>query len=292
MDAPARLQIVSHGDRQSCPTIEADHDTPATHDKEGSGSCVVIKADATFLGHSTVLIEIGNARILTDPVLIDRVTILRRAVGTLPADLYRDIDAVVISHLHLDHLDVASLRLLGTDVQLIVPRGSGRLLERAGFRNVVELPRGKSIVVDGVNVTATHAVHSGFRPPFGPNAEALGFVFEEGGESVYFAGDTDIFDEMADLEGVDLALLPVWGWGPRLGPGHMDPERAADALGVIRPRAVVPIHWGTLCHVGMGRVMPHRLEQPPLEFARAAERKAPDVKMLLTPPGRTVPIPR
>jgi L-ascorbate metabolism protein UlaG (beta-lactamase superfamily) len=258
------------------------------HDLETS----VIKAEATFLGHSTVLIEMGDARILTDPVLLDRISILRRAVGTLPSGLYRDIDVVVISHLHLDHLDLPSLRVLGTDTPLVVPRGAGRLMRRMGFTNVQELAAGKSIVVDGVDLRATHADHSGFRPPFGPTADALGYVFEVGGESVYFAGDTDIFPEMADLAGVDLALLPVWGWGPRLGPGHMDPERAAEALTVIRPRAAVPIHWGTLWPLGMGRVMPHRLEKPPQEFAEAAARKAPDVKLLVTPPGETVPIPR
>ncbi len=252
----------------------------------------MIKAEATFLGHSTVLIEMGDARILTDPVLLDRVSILRRTVGSLPDDLYRDIDVVVISHLHLDHLDVPSLRTLGTDTALIVPRGAGGYMRRMGFTRVEELVPGKSVVIDGVDIRATKADHSGFRPPFGPTAEALGYVFELGNESVYFAGDTDIFPEMSDLAGVDLALLPVWGWGPRLGPGHMDPERAADALQVIRPRETVPIHWGTLWPMGMGRVMPERLEKPPLEFAAAAERKAPDVKILLTLPGTTVPIPR
>jgi len=252
----------------------------------------VTKAEATFLGHSTVLIEMGGARILTDPVLIDRVTILRRAVATLPADLYRDIDAVVISHLHLDHLDVASLRLLGPDVQLIVPRGAGSLLERAGFRNVVELGKGAMVDVDGVRLTATNAEHSGFRPPFGPNAEAIGFLFELEGESVYFAGDTDVFDAMAEFAGVDLAMLPVWGWGPRLGPGHMDPKRAAEALNMLRPQLAVPIHWGTLWPIGMGRVTPDRLEQPPIEFQEKASRTAPDVKVLVTPPGTTIEIPR
>jgi L-ascorbate metabolism protein UlaG (beta-lactamase superfamily) len=252
----------------------------------------VIKADATFLGHSTVLIEMGEARILTDPVLLDRISILRRAVSTLPRDLYRDIDLVVISHLHLDHLDIPSLRTLGTDVPLVVPQGAGKFMQGMGFRSVQELAPGRSIVVDGVDVRATTADHSGFRPPFGPTADALGYVFELDNESVYFAGDTDIFPAMAELAGVDLALLPVWGWGPRLGPGHMDPERAADALSVIRPRATVPIHWGTLWPMGMGRVMPHRLERPPLEFEEAAARKAPEVRVLLTPPGKTVPIPR
>ena len=254
----------------------------------------VIRAEVTFLGHSTVLVEMGGARVLTDPVLFDRVTVLRRAVSPLPAELYRRIDAVVISHLHLDHLDVPSLRLLGTDTPLVVPRGAGRLMRAYGFRHVVELPRGQSIdVADGrIRVTATRAAHSGFRPPFGPSAEAVGYLLEEGSERVYFAGDTDIFDEMADLTGIDLALLPVWGWGPRLGPGHMDPRRAADALRVLRPRAVVPIHWGTLWPMGMGRVMPHRLQRPPLDFAGYAAETSPEVKVLVTPPGETVPIPR
>jgi len=141
-------------------------------------------------------------------------------------------------------------------------------------------------------VTATPAAHSGFRPPFGPNAQAVGYLLEEGNERVYFAGDTDVFREMADLTGIDLALLPVWGWGPRLGPGHMDPRRAAAALDLLRPRAVVPIHWGTLWPMGMGRVTPHRLQQPPLDFARFAAELAPDVRVFVTPPGESVAIPR
>ena len=251
-----------------------------------------MKAEVTFLGHSTVLVEMGGARILTDPVLMDRISILRRATDPPPLDLYADIDLVVISHLHLDHLDLPSLRALGTDTPLVVPRGAGAFMRRVGFGNVEELAAGGTVSVGGVSVAATFAAHSGFRPPFGPKADALGYVLEHDGESVYFAGDTDIFAGMAELAGVDLALLPVWGWGPRLGPGHMDPGRAADALRVIRPRAAVPIHWGTLWPMGMARVMPKRLAQPPLEFAAAAAERAPEVRILLTPPGTTVPIPR
>ncbi|MEO6349887.1 MAG: MBL fold metallo-hydrolase, partial [Candidatus Limnocylindrales bacterium] len=171
----------------------------------------MIRAEATFLGHSTVLVELGGARILTDPVLFDRITLLRRAVSPLPPELYQRVDAVVISHLHFDHLDVPSLRLLGTDTALVVPRGAGRLLRRSGFGNVIELPIGSSVDIGSVRVTATPAAHSGFRPPFGPNAQAVGYLLEDGDERVYFAGDTDVFKEMADLTGIDLALLPVWG---------------------------------------------------------------------------------
>ena len=161
-----------------------------------------MRADVTFLGHSTVLVQMGGARVLTDPVLLDRVSILRRAVTPLPAELYRDIDLAVISHLHLDHLDVASLRMLGPDTALVVPRGAGRFMRRLGFREVIELGVGRSQVIAGVTVTATPAAHSGFRPPFGPNAEAVGYLLDEGSERVYFAGDTDVFPEMADLGGI------------------------------------------------------------------------------------------
>jgi L-ascorbate metabolism protein UlaG (beta-lactamase superfamily) len=253
----------------------------------------LIKADITFLGHSTVLVEMGDARILTDPVLFDRVSMLCRAVSPLPERLYEDIDVAVISHLHLDHLDFRSLRLLGPDTKLVIPAGAEGLLRRKGFDNVVELPTGQSIDLgEGLTVTATPAHHSGFRPPLGPRAEAVGYLLDHESERVYFAGDTDLFPEMSAMESVDLALLPVWGWGPNLGSGHLNPSSACEALRLLKPRAAVPIHWGTLWPMGMGRVTPHRLTRPPIEFQRIAAETAPDVTVLLTAPGESVPIPR
>jgi L-ascorbate metabolism protein UlaG (beta-lactamase superfamily) len=251
-----------------------------------------MRADATFLGHSTVLLEMGGQRVLTDPLLFDRVTLLRRQVSPLPAALYSAIDVALISHAHHDHLDLASLRLLGSDVLVVAPRGIGRVIRGAGFGQVAELEIGQSLALGSLQVSAVPALHSGYRWPFGPAGEAVGYLVDEGSERVYFAGDTDLFDEMAELDGIDLALLPVWGWGPRLGRGHLDPRRAAQALRLLRPRAAVPIHWGTLWPLGLGRVMPHRLQQPPLDFARHAALLAPEVQVLLTPPGETVPIPR
>ena len=138
-------------------------------------------------------------------------------------------------------------------------------------------------------MTATFAEHDGKRPPLGPVAPALGFVLEEGTTKVYFAGDTDVFPAMAELApDLDVAMLPVWGWGPRLGHGHMNPRRAAEALRLLAPRYAIPIHWGTLWPFGMGRVVPGRLTDPPREFARFARRYAPGVRVLLTPPGEPV----
>jgi L-ascorbate metabolism protein UlaG (beta-lactamase superfamily) len=251
-----------------------------------------MRADATFLGHSTVLLEMGGQRVLTDPVLFDRVTMLRRTASPLPAELYADVDVVVISHAHHDHLDLPSLRLFGSDVQLVVPRGIAPVLREAGFERVIELTAGTAVDVGDLHIAAVKAVHSGFRVPFGPLGEAVGYLIDEGSERVYFAGDTDLFEEMAELEGIDLALVPVWGWGPRLGVGHLDPRTAAEAVALLRPTAVVPIHWGTLWPMGMARVTPGRLQEPPVEFARQAERAAPGVRILVTPPGETIAIPR
>jgi L-ascorbate metabolism protein UlaG (beta-lactamase superfamily) len=244
----------------------------------------------TFLGHSTVLVEMGGRRILTDPVLLDRVIILRRVGRRLDPGLVGGIDTVLISHLHLDHLHLPSIRLLGPGVHLVVPAGSAAWFRARGFGQVVELAPGDRAMVGPVTVTATPAVHSGFHPPFGPRAMAVGYLLEFEAARIYFAGDTDVFDGMADFggEGLDVALLPVWGWGPRLGPGHMNPRRAARALGLLRARYAVPIHWGTLWPFGLGRVVPHRLSQPPLEFAHFARRYAPGTRVLLVAPGSPV----
>jgi L-ascorbate metabolism protein UlaG (beta-lactamase superfamily) len=243
----------------------------------------------TFLGHATMLIEIGGARILTDPLVFERLLLLRRVASRLDPALHRDLDAVLISHLHVDHLHIRSLLQIGRETRVVMPAGGERLLVDRGFTRVEGLRPGDTIDVGGVRVTATFADHDGRRPPLGPVAQAMGFVLEQAATKIYFAGDTDLFPGMVDLApDLDVAMLPVWGWGPRLGHGHMNPRRAAEALRLLHPRYAVPIHWGTLWPYGFGRVVPGRLTDPPREFARFARRYAPDVRVLLTPPGQPV----
>jgi L-ascorbate metabolism protein UlaG (beta-lactamase superfamily) len=109
---------------------------------------------------------------------------------------------------------------------------------------------------------------------------------------VYFPGDTDLFPGLEALAGtLDAATLPVWGWGPTIGPGHMDPERAARAAAILRPRLAVPIHWGTLYPAGLRRVIPAPLETPGHAFLEAAARLAPGVATRLLAPGDAVELP-
>jgi len=200
--------------------------------------------ELTWLGHSTVLIDFDGTRVLTDPVLRRRVMHLVRTAKVRP-DALDAVDLVAVSHAHWDHLDLPSLRQVGRKLPVVVPKGVGRLLASRGFHQVVEVDEGSEIEVEGVTVRATHAEHDAGRGPLGLKAPALGYVLEAS-RRVYFAGDTDLFDGMTGLASdLDVALVPIAGWGPRLPAGHLDPERAAEAVRRLRPRSVVPVHWGT-----------------------------------------------
>jgi L-ascorbate metabolism protein UlaG (beta-lactamase superfamily) len=157
-----------------------------------------------------------------------------------------------------------------------------------GPGQIREIGRGETITLGTVEVTAVRAVHDGRRDRWGMGIEPLGYLIAGGGRTVYFAGDTDLFPQMSDLGPVDLALLPVWGWGASVGSGHLDPQGAARALKLLRPRLAVPIHWGTFYPVGMRRLRPEPLAQPPLEFARLARELAPEVEVQVVQPGSEI----
>jgi L-ascorbate metabolism protein UlaG (beta-lactamase superfamily) len=200
-----------------------------------------------------------------------------------------NVDAVLLSHVHWDHLDFASLRLVGTR-RLIVPRGAGRLLEERGFEPLVELDEGEQVSIGTLTVRATHAEHRARRHPFGAVTAALGYLLC-GPARVYFAGDTDVFDGMRDLgPGLDVALLPISGWGPRVPRGHLDPRRAAEALRLCRPRVAIPIHWGTYRRLWLRRDAVS-LREPAESFERLAAEFAPDVTVFILSPGDSIEIP-
>ena len=227
----------------------------------------------TWLGHSTVVIEIDGTRLITDPALRRRIWHLRRPEA-VSATALGELDGVLVSHAHFDHLDLGSLDKLDRSLPVVVPREAGELVRRRGFARVLEVAAGDELDLGSVRVRATHAEHASGRGPFSPQSSALGYVVT-GSAAVYFAGDTDLFDGMAELGPLDLALLPVSGWGAKLPAGHLDPLRAAEALRLLRPRAAVPIHWGTF----RAPFAPRHGPAPARDFARAAALVAPEVKV-------------
>jgi L-ascorbate metabolism protein UlaG (beta-lactamase superfamily) len=240
-----------------------------------------------YVGHATVVVDLDGVRLLTDPLLRNRVAHLRRS-APVAARALRGVDAVLVSHAHYDHLDLPSLEKLGKKVPVVVPRGLGGLLRKRKFESVLEVEVGETIAIGELRITAVRADHDRGRGPFGASADPVGYAVS-GTKSIYFAGDTDLFEEMSELGPVDVALIPIWGWGPGLGGGHLDPARAAEAVALIKPRLVVPIHWGTYFPIHLGLAgRPAFVTVPPIEFATALKEKAPDARVEVLRPGESL----
>jgi L-ascorbate metabolism protein UlaG (beta-lactamase superfamily) len=240
----------------------------------------------TFVGHSTVLIELDGVRILTDPQLRGRFLHVKRRVPPVDLAAVSDIGLVLISHVHPDHLDRPSLRKVGANATVVVPRGAQRLLPRSGIGHVEEIAPGEKLSVGGLAIEATHADHRPGRiRRRGP--AAVGYSIR-GTKRVYFAGDTDLFPGMRDLGagGLDVALVPIWGWGGKLGSGHLDPGRAAEALTLLKPRVAIPIHWGTFFGMRFRRFRYDAIAEPAQAFVRAARQRAPQVDVRVLAPGQ------
>lgn len=234
------------------------------------------------------MIETGKGRVITDPIFRANIGPLVRHGPAIRPEWVEDSDAILISHLHHDHLDPPSLRRFPRDTTVLVPEGGVGLVKRLGFERVIGVSVGQRFDTRGSEIEVVPANHDGARAPFGPRADSVGFVVH-GDHKVYFAGDTELFDEMDSLVAdLDVALLPVWGWGPRLGPGHMDPVAAAIAAARLSPRIAVPIHWGALSVVGARVLRPRFLWQPPEVFVSLVERESPHIAVRVLQPGHAL----
>ena len=216
---------------------------------------------ATWLGHSTVLIEIDGARILTDPVWGPRASPTRflgpKRFQPVPVSLSQlpPLDAIVISHDHYDHLDYTTIRALRhSNVPFITPLGVGAHLERWGIRaeRITELDWWQShpVAGTGVEVTAAPAQHFSGRGLRDRNATLWASMAIRGPRhAVFFSGDTGLTTEYAAIRDrlgpFDLVMLEIGAFHPTWGDIHLGPDNALEAHALLGGGALLPVHWGT-----------------------------------------------
>ena len=249
-----------------------------------------------WLGHASTVLDLDGVRLLTDPLLLRHAGLLRRRGAAPRRPDWQGPAAVLLSHLHHDHAEIGSLRLLDGVPVLSAP-ANARWLRGKGIPDAVGLTDTEWWTVPGsdVRVRLVPAIHVHRPMPHRPNA-THGFVVASDSVRVWFAGDTAPFAAMADIPAlaggpIDLALVPVGGWGPRLSGGHMDAVQAARACATVGARVAVPVHWGTLHAPVSRRLPPGWMDRSGPAFAAAAARVAPGVQVHVVLPGEQIEVP-
>jgi L-ascorbate metabolism protein UlaG (beta-lactamase superfamily) len=209
---------------------------------------------AAWLGHATVLLNLFGSRILTDPALEARVGIGRGLAKLGPRRLIAPalrprelppLDLLLLSHAHMDHTDLGTLRSLPRELPVLVQRGNRDLVRR--FRNVTELAWGESVEVAGVHVESVEVRHWGARMVTDNHRGYGGFLLRKAGRTVVFAGDTaytDAFDRLRARGPIDLAILPIGAYDPWIY-NHASPEQAWRMFRGLGAEYLLPIHHST-----------------------------------------------
>ena len=251
-------------------------------------------ATVTWIGHSTVLVQLDGVTFLTDPNWAGRsgpfsglVGVARYTPPGIPFDDLPRIDFVLISHDHYDHLDEPTVRRLADrfDPLFIVPRGIKAWLADRGIVNAVELDWGESVTVKGLTVVCTPAQHGGGRTAADQGRRLWSSWAVLGTKRFYYGGDTGYyrhFKETGDRLGpFDLAALPIGSYTPRhiARPVHISPEEAVQAALDLRATHLLGVHWGTFA------LAREPYDEPPGRLRAEVERLglAPTLAWLLKP---------
>ena len=227
----------------------------------------IVPMRVTYIGHATLLIEIGKQRVLTDPNFdntlgrfLPRVSQPGIALGNLPT-----LDAILVTHAHADHLSFQSLDLLPRDVPVFAPPAIAAWLIRLGYSRTRPLPADGQVAIGNVVVHAATARHQGSRYSVDRWRSAANmYLMDAGNETCFFAGDTGLTPETHNVvreivhrsnRQLDVALLPIghapW-WKPGFRRGHLSADDALSLFDRLQARYLIPYHWGTFEHVTSG----------------------------------------
>jgi L-ascorbate metabolism protein UlaG (beta-lactamase superfamily) len=206
----------------------------------------------TWIGHSTFLIQMNGVNMITDPVWAKRMGFEKRltepgiSLSELP-----DIDLVVISHGHYDHLDFPTLKKLKGDPHYFVPVGLKSLFQRKGYQKVTEMNWWDSADHNGITIHFVPAQHWTRRSLTDINKSHWGgWIFQTPQETFYFVGDTGYFSgfkQIADRFAIDTVFMPIGAFEPEwfMAPAHISPEDSVKAFIELKAKSFVPMHYGT-----------------------------------------------
>ena len=248
-----------------------------------------------FLGHSSFLIQIAGKNLLVDPVFATRLIVMRRQrrPGVRIADL-PPIDAVLLTHAHMDHLNRPTLRklvratrrLTGQAPLVIVPQGVEDLVHDLGFREVRALTTWQQTHVRGLEITFTPARHWGARMFSDTHRGFGGYAISGAGHTVYHSGDTAYFPgfrEIGERLRPDIALLPIGAYFPdSYRAVHTSPEEALQIFLELGAQIMVPMHFGTF---RLGR---EPMEEPPIRLLAAAIEHGVEDRVRILAEGETL----
>ncbi len=246
---------------------------------------------AGWVGHSTVLLSFYGTQILTDPNFSNRIKIARRVVGLpIEPEETKNLDLILISHAHYDHLDLASLKRLPREALLIVPQGCKALVEEAGFPQTVELGWNEVVEAHGLRIEAFRPAHWGQRSPWDDaNRGYNSYIVSKNGNGILFAGDTGyskIFEEKGKEKQLSLAFFPISAYKPDwFQANHATPEQALQMFLESGARFMIPIHRGTF-------ILSHEPIQEPLERLKIeAKRLGIEDRVIILQQGESFTVP-
>jgi L-ascorbate metabolism protein UlaG (beta-lactamase superfamily) len=233
----------------------------------------------TWIGHSTLLIQMDGMNILTDPIWSDRCSPVQFAgpkrhikPGVKLEELPK-IDAIIISHNHYDHLDRLTIEHFGNEPVYFVPLGIGEFLDDLDITNYEELDWWDELTLNGLQFVCTPAQHFSNRSMFDRNKTLwCGWIIQGKFETIYFAGDTGYFPGFAEIgekfDSITVAAIPIGAYLPRwfMSPVHVSPQEAVKAFLDVKADYFIPIHWGTF------ELADEPLDNPPISLKKEIER--------------------
>jgi L-ascorbate metabolism protein UlaG (beta-lactamase superfamily) len=241
---------------------------------------------AIFIGHSTVLIHLDEQNFLTDPFYLKRLYILQRHLPPgVPFQNLPPLNFILISHGHLDHMDLNTLSLFPRSIPVVLPEKLEKYLIAMGFEDVRSLSWGERTVIGNLMVQALSVKHFSGRSLCETRSMPQSYLVQ-GAKTIFFGGDSGLTEEFRKIgahSSIDLAFLPIGNYRPAsFRRVHMNPEDALIAMEMLGAKRMAPIHWGAF------RLSMEPPEEPPRQFRQIVHEKGISPKVILWQPGEKI----